>query len=267
MRETRDNGLQKAIDAVGGVGALARGLGIAQPSVSGWKRVPADRVLAIESLTGVSRFDLRPDLHPSAAQPGAEPADTAADPIEVARGQVYLLLAALLAKPPTADLLDRIGAMAGNPSPLGLVITRLSAAARATTPSAAGAEFFDLFIGVGRGELVPYASFYLTGFLNERPLARVRQDFERIGLARREGVFEPEDHVATLLETMGGLALGSIDGTAADQRHIFERHLAPWASRFFADLRVAEAAIFYRSVGELGAFWIDIETAGFELPE
>ena len=266
MRDTRDIGLARAIDVAGGVGALARGLGISQPSISGWTRIPADRVLSVETVTGVDRSDLRPDLYPRADdQRIGQTVDV--DDMSLARGQEYALLALLLTRPPTADLLAKIGAIQGDASPLGLLHMRLAAAARETSQTAAGKEYFNLFIGVGRGELVPFASFYLTGFLHERPLARVREDLARIGVERQAGVYEPEDHIGQLLETMSGMCLATLPGSDADQRHLFERHIKPWAPRFFADLRVAEAAKFYCTIGELGAFWMDIEAAAFELPD
>ena len=253
----RDEGLTLAIEAAGGVAALARGLSIAQPSVSGWKRVPPDRVLAIENLTGISRERLRPDLYGAATRLGL-------DALDVERGRHYLLLAALLRRPPDAPLMNAVASLAGDASPLGMARIRIAEAAKSSSDVAAGAEYFNLFVGVGRGELVPFGSYYQTGFLHERPLARVREDLARLGVERAEGVFEPEDHIATMLETMAGLLLGEFEAPAGEDRAFFERHLKPWAARFFADLALAKTATFYRAVGELGGLWIDIETEAFE---
>src|SRR5690606_34244937 len=110
-------------------------------------------------------------------------------------------------------------------------------------------EYFELFEGVGRGELLPYASYYLTGFLNERPLAQLRSDLGRLGLERAEGHFEPEDHLGTLCEVMSGLAAGRFDVAPGEDEHFFVRHLLPWAERFFTDLEQARSARFYRTVG------------------
>ncbi|MDW8443308.1 MAG: DUF3306 domain-containing protein [Acetobacteraceae bacterium] len=134
------------------------------------------------------------------------------------------------------------------------------------TPEAVEREFFDLFIGVGRGELLPYASYYLTGFLHERPLARLRGDLARLGVARAEGVAEPEDHIATLCEVMAGLIDGTFPAPAGEDGRFFERHLRPWAERFFADLEGAKAARFYRAVGTLGGRFVAIETEALALP-
>src|SRR5689334_21834868 len=106
----RDPGLDQAIRAAGGVGALARKIGISQPSLSNWNRVPAERVLSVESLTGIDRAVLRPDLYGAAFADGG---------IDAARAQEYALLSALLRRPPNSDLLARLAALPGDPSPLG----------------------------------------------------------------------------------------------------------------------------------------------------
>src|SRR5262249_3798033 len=127
-------------------------------------------------------------------------------------------------------------------------------------------EYFDLFVGVGRGEMLPYGSYYLTGFLHERPLARLRSDLAELGILRAEDQPEPEDHLAILCEVMAGLAGGRFAGAPAGEKPFFDKHLAPWARRFFADLERAEAADFYRAVASVGATFIDIEMEAFALP-
>jgi len=108
--------------------------------------------------------------------------------------------------------------------------------------------------GLGRGALLPYASYYMTGFLHETPLWRVSvkisTDLESNALAPRG---EPEDHIAILLEVMAGLARAAISKlTSANRRDFFERHLKPWAARMFADLEMSRSANFYRAVGRVG---------------
>ncbi len=255
----RDAGLSEAIRAAGGVGSLARKLGISQPSVSNWSRVPADRVLAVEAVTGISRMDLRPDLY--------EPRlDGAIDQIENARAQEYALLATLLARSPGSELLARLGELRGDASPLGVAHAALGDAASRARADRVEREFFNLFIGVGRGELMPYGSYYQTGFLYERPLARLREDLRRLGIERVEGQAEPEDHVAILCEIMAGVIGGGLPAPAGTDRDLFEKHLAPWMRRFFADLEQADAADFYRRVGTVGRIFMDIETEAFALP-
>src|SRR5215813_8072992 len=236
----RDPGLDRAIAAAGGVGALARKIGLAQPSVSNWSRVPAERVLTVEAVTGVSRAELRPDLF------GERPA---LDEVDAARAREYALLATLLARAPDQALLDRIAGLRADASPLGLAHIALAEAARQSSAERAEREYFNLFIGLGRGELLPYGSYYLTGFLHERPLARLRENLARLGIARAEGVVEPEDHAGILCEIMSGLASGRLPAPPDSDRLVFEKHMAPWIGRFFTDLEHAAAADFYKRLG------------------
>jgi TorA maturation chaperone TorD len=97
-------------------------------------------------------------------------------------------------------------------------------------------------------------------------LARLRGDLAALGIARADGNVEPEDHIATLCEVMAGLCGGRFGASAGSDQHIFERHLAPWAARFFADLEGATEARFYRAVGTLGRTFIAIETEAYALP-
>jgi len=191
------------------------------------------------------------------------------DPEEALRAQLYRLLARLLAAPPDQTLLDLTAGLGGDDSPLGQGLEGLARAAARATPAAAAEEYFDLFIGIGRGELVPYASFYLTGFLNERPLARLRGDMAELGIVRAAEVKEPEDHIAALCEMMAGLIEGSFGAPAglAGQRRFFERHIAPWAARFFADLETARAAVLYVPVGTVGSAFMAIETSAFAMTD
>src|SRR5712671_309969 len=188
------------------------------------------------------------------------------DEIDRQRAAEYGLLSLMLGKAPDADTLSRIAALKGDASDLGVAHVELASAAAAADVRAVSKEFFDLFIGLGRGELLPYASYYLTGFLHERPLARLRADLAPLGIERVDGNYEPEDHAATLCEIMAGIverALPAPDGTDA---RIFDKHLAPWLGRFFADLERADAARFYRHVGRLGREFIEIERQAFALP-
>jgi len=251
-----DRGLQEAVRAVGGVTELARRIGISQPSVSNWTRIPAERVLEVEGASGVARSVLRPDLYSEAA----------VDDVDVARAREYALLANLLMRAPDAKLLERIGELRGDATPLGIAHLELAEAAKDADVGKVEREFFDLFIGIGRGEVLPYASYYLTGFLHERPLARLREDLDRVGVARAEGVTEPEDHVGILCEIMCGLIGEQLPAPPDSERTIFEKHMAPWIGRFFADLESAPAADFYRRVATVGRQFMDIETEAYALP-
>ncbi|MBM3598553.1 MAG: molecular chaperone [Alphaproteobacteria bacterium] len=257
----RDTGLNDAIAAAGGIGALARKIGIAQPSLSKWTRVPAERVVAVETATGIDRSILRPDLY-GAAVPSAD----AVDDVDAARAQEYALLATLLARAPDGALLQRLSRLTGDDSLLGQAHAALAEGATQVTAEAVEREYHDLFIGVGRGEFLPYASYYLTGFLYERPLANLRGHLARLGLERAVDQSEPEDHIAILCEIMSGLAGGRYVAAKDADRELFEAHLSPWAPRLFKDLERAERADFYRHVGKLGRVFMDIETEAFTLP-
>jgi TorA maturation chaperone TorD len=155
----------------------------------------------------------------------------------------------------------------GDASDLGIAHIELASAAAAADDRAVNKEFFDLFIGLGRGDLLPYASYYLTGFLHERPLARVREDLDTLGIERAGASREPEDHVAILLEVMAGLARGNFEAEFNEQARFFERHLKPWVARMFADLEMSNSAKFYRAVGRVGRIFMELESEAFALSE
>jgi TorA maturation chaperone TorD len=204
----------------------------------------------------------RDDEHMTDSQPGRGPA---IDSIDQARGDQYRFIASLMAAAPSEAMLRGVSALAGDAPAFGSAISVLAETAARSDVADVQQEFFDLFIGVGRGELLPYASFYLTGFLNERPLAEVRADLARMGIARAEGRFEPEDHIALLFEVMADLAQGRIAASAQQQQDFFARHIAPWAGQFFDDLAIAPSARFYRPVAEIGRLMVDIEARAFSL--
>lgn len=274
------NALAAAVDLVGGQAKLARILGVTQPNVWHWlhksERVPGEYVLKIEEATGgkVSRHDLRPDLYPMSMTNMQPPrADgSAAAPASVAdedrmRADCYRLLGRMLAAPPAAELLEAVGRMLGGRGEFGAAIDALAAAARETNAETASREYHDLFIGLARGELVPFASYYRTGFLYDKPLAKLRADMERFGIASVADASDPEDHIAAIVEMMAGLIGGDFGAPAdiATQKQFFNTHLAPWAPRFFADLEKSGTARLYRHVGTLGRLLLGIEHEAFAL--
>ncbi len=179
----------------------------------------------------------------------------------------YALLAQLLSREPSAQLLEMLRGLQGDESELGQGIKALAAAARGTTMENARQEYFDLFIGIGQGELLPYASYYLTGFLHEKPLMRLRGDMAKLQIARADDVKEPEDHIAALCEMMSGLITGSF-GAPADlsvQREFFDTHIGCWAPRFFEDLQAAQSAVLYMPVGTIGRLFLTVETQAFDM--
>lgn len=187
------------------------------------------------------------------------------------RAANYALLGALLARPPGADLLAELALTeveGGSDSALDRAWRALAAAAATADAQALADEYQELFIGIGRGELLPYASWYLTGFLMERPLTDLRDDLARLGFARQEGVREPEDHLAALCEVMA-LLIADPDRSAdyATQRRFYTTHIGPYVARFWRDLDQAKAARFYRAVSQLGAAFSDLESKYFSLPD
>jgi len=187
------------------------------------------------------------------------------DPLDAERARLFALLGHLMGSAPDAALLARLRLLQPTEGELGTAYAALAKAA-SIEPAAAEREYFDLFIGVGRGEILPFASYYLTGFLHERPLADLRGDLARLGVGRAEGVVEPEDHIAFLCETYAGLLAGIFGASEQDIAGFFDRHIRPWAGRMFTDLEKAQAAVFYRAVGQLGRTAVEIESAAADLP-
>ena len=183
------------------------------------------------------------------------------------RADLYNFIGLLLARPAGDMLLEQAADLTGDHSPLGEAIAGLARVAKASTHKGVEREFNALFIGLGRGELLPYASYYLTGFLNEKPLARLRQDMAALRVTRADNVFEPEDSMASLMETMAGLIVGRF-GEPADidrQKTFFNNHIAPWATHFFTDLEGAKGSVLYASVGAVGREFMAIEREAFRM--
>ena len=183
------------------------------------------------------------------------------------RAQWYSLLAQFLSVEPEAATLELARALTGDGSDLGKGVSALAAAAKGATVAGLEEEFFNLFIGIGQGELLPYGSYYLTGFLNEKPLAALRVDMDELGIGRVEGVKEPEDHIASLCEMMAGMITGAFgEPVGLDrQRKFFDKHIGCWAPRFFEDLQAAETAVFYMPVGLIGSVFMSVESQAFEM--
>ncbi|TYC48246.1 molecular chaperone TorD family protein [Rhodobacterales bacterium] len=189
------------------------------------------------------------------------------DPEDQARSELYDFLGLVLAKPADGQLLAQIAELRGDETPLGSALSTLSRVAAVTTPETAEREFNALFIGLGRGELLPFASYYLTGFLNEKPLAKLREDMAERGIERAEDRHEPEDNIASLMEMMAGMILGRFGKvtSAAGQKTFFKAHVEPWAIHFFTDLETSGTSVFYGAVGSLGRQFMEIETQGFDM--
>lgn len=177
------------------------------------------------------------------------------------RASAYSILAALLRKVPEREVLEHVAnfsSVAVDEDELLLSMSTLGLAAQSSELSAIDDEYHDLFIGLGRGELVPYGSWYLTGYLMEKPLSLLRDDLTALGFERDENVVEPEDHVAALCEVMS-LLIEDENIDTETQTIFFEKHLSEWIGRFFDDLSNADSAVFYRSVGRFGSAFMNLE--------
>lgn len=186
---------------------------------------------------------------------------------EQLRVGAYQLLGALLRSAPDQQLLDILNELNADDGPAfdaiaqGLVILKL--AASQTSLASVEEEHVDLFIGIGRGELVPYGSWYITGFLMEKPLSQLRDDLLRLGFERTDGTREPEDHIAALCEVMSLLI--SNGETTGVQKNFFNAHMTTWIARFFSDLENAKSSVFYKSVGQFGAAFTEFEKHYFDM--
>jgi TorA maturation chaperone TorD len=185
------------------------------------------------------------------------------DEIDHARAQEYALLSILLSRSPDAEMIRRVALLRGDASPLGFAHTALGEAAGRANEKSVGREYFDLFTGLGNELLLPYASHYLTGSLYGRPLGRLRETLQQIGIQSAAENSEPEDHAAILCQLMAELIEGDIAVPPGADREFFEIHLAPWIRRFFVDLEKIKSVDFYARVGSLGRTFVDIEAEAF----
>ena len=189
------------------------------------------------------------------------------------RANTYSILAGLLSDIPSSDLLDYLRHIAepandGEDSgDIGAAWQQLKAAAQSVDEDELDVEYHALFIGLGRGEVVPYGSWHITGFLMEKPLSDLRDDLEALGIEADENVKDPEDHIAALMDVMAGMILGLFGEPRklAEQRAFFRDHIQSWAPHFFKDLENANNATLYRHVGTIGREFLDIEQAAFQM--
>ncbi|MEJ2272963.1 MAG: molecular chaperone TorD family protein [Woeseiaceae bacterium] len=189
------------------------------------------------------------------------------EPEDQLRADTYRLLGRLLGTPPDDETLALLAkAPTSEDDNLLAVAWRLLATtAERARADQVTSEYEALFIGLGRGELVPYASWYLTGYLMERPLAELRSDMQELGFELHDDVSEPEDHAAALCEIMALLATETDPCSLARQAKFFDTHVGPWLARFFRDMQQAESARFYRAVGQLGEQFIDTDQRYLEM--
>lgn len=192
---------------------------------------------------------------------------------ELARAELYGLLARLYLAPPDEALLDQFRVVVTQAPEAGAFLERpweaLVAAMRETSAETAAAEYDALFQGLGKPEVLLYGSYYLTGFLNERPLAVLRGDLARLGLERDAAAVETEDHVACVFEVMRYLIAGD-DVQVCNlehQRRFFRAHVQPWVEPMCRALAVHPAARLYRSVALFTEAFVQVETQAFDMIE
>ena len=198
---------------------------------------------------------------------------TVDDSEELARAELYGLLARLWLAPPDAELLAQFRvAVTDAPQPGGFLEApwqSLVSAMRATTPPAAASEYDALFGGVGKPEVFLYGSFYLAGFLNEKPLALLRADLAELGLVRDETRGETEDHIACVFEVMRYLIAG--DDVAVSnlerQRRFFRAHVQPWIEQLLDAVQAQPQALLWREVAALTRTFVQVEAQGFDMLE
>lgn len=189
---------------------------------------------------------------------------------ELARADMYALIARLLYSP-DGQLLRAVASadeIIAETAPLTEAWHALASAAQACGAEAVEEEYEKLFIGVGRPEVMLFGSYYLAGFMMEKPLASLRDDLAKMGFARHESVKEPEDHLSALCDVMRYLITGDEDRYPASleqQKQFFIRHIQTWYERFCSAVVGSESANFYRRVAQLIKTFFDIEAESFEM--
>lgn len=192
---------------------------------------------------------------------------------EIARAEVYGLLAQLYQAPPAPELLANLRVAATEAPVAGAFLEepfrQLVGAARACSDDAVADEFEALFGGVGKPEVWAYGSHYLSGFLNDKPLVRLRSDLAALGLGRDESRAETEDHIAYLCEVMRYLIAGDDVAVAnlTQQQRFFAAHLQPWVERLCEAIAAQPRAEFYRAVALFTHAFMNVEAQGFDLVE
>lgn len=186
---------------------------------------------------------------------------------DVLRAQIYRLLASFLSQSPTEISLKTASQLTGDTGEFGVAISNFAKIAGRTDHATAETEFHDLFVGVTRGELLPYGSYYQTGFLNEKPLANLRTYMAAQNIERVSDQKEPEDHIASVLEIMAGLIEGNYGGplSLSEQKNFFNKHVDSWANHFFKDLEEAKKSVLYAPLGTVGRLFMKIEHGAFEM--
>ena len=183
------------------------------------------------------------------------------------RADMYSFLANLFRSEPNSELINQLKSLESDESPIGKSIKTLSKLAESLDLPTIRDEYVRIFVGVGRGEILPFASYYLTGFLKDKPLAKLRQDMEKIGIKLEDNVKEPEDHIASIFDIMAGLIVGKFNKkfSIAEQRDFFNKHLASWVDLLMRDIECSKIAVFYSPIGTIGKEFMEIERTSFSM--
>ncbi|MFH4748236.1 molecular chaperone [Vibrio harveyi] len=189
--------------------------------------------------------------------------DTQREQEQTLRTEIYLVLSALFRSAPSEEMIEFLTSLEVEPSESAMqkAWIALQQAAKDSNREALEDEYQDLFIGIGRGEVMPFGSWHMTGAMMEKPLAEIRHDLELLGFERDENVKEPEDHIAALCEVMSMLT-----GEEEDlQQAVFNEHIAPWFSSFTQQLENAESANFYKPAAQLCEAFLTLEQVRFSV--
>ncbi|HGS5166422.1 TPA: molecular chaperone [Vibrio harveyi] len=189
--------------------------------------------------------------------------DTQREQEQTLRTEIYLVLSALFRSAPSEDMIEFLTSLEVEPSESAMqkAWIALQQAAKDSNREALEDEYQDLFIGIGRGEVMPFGSWHMTGAMMEKPLAEIRHDLELLGFERDENVKEPEDHIAALCEVMSMLT-----GEEEDlQQAVFNKHIAPWFNSFTQQLENAESANFYKPAAQLCEAFLTLEQVRFSV--
>ena len=189
--------------------------------------------------------------------------DTQREQEQTLRTEIYLVLSALFRNAPSEEMIEFLTSLEVEPSESAMqkAWIALQQAAKDSNREALEDEYQDLFIGIGRGEVMPFGSWHMTGAMMEKPLAEIRHDLELLGFERDENVKEPEDHIAALCEVMSMLT-----GEEEDlQQAVFNKHIAPWFNSFTQQLENAESANFYKPAAQLCEAFLTLEQVRFSV--
>ena len=193
------------------------------------------------------------------------------DAEELARAEVYGLLAALFFAPPTAEMHAQFQVAVTEAPAAGAFLERtwseLVGAARRLSREQIAREYDGLFQAVGKPEIFLYGSFHIAGRLNEKPLVALRHSLRELGIARGDGISETEDHIASLCEVMRWLIAGDDAATAnlATQRRFFDAHLRPWVGTLCDAIEAHPDADFYAALARFARDFFAVEQQAFEL--